>query len=549
MRSLPVLSLLLASSTSALPELSISKRDRHTGGQTDLSARGVPALSRLRQRQDGTLETNIFDVLAWSSGGAYYANLTVGTPPQPQTVILDTGSSDLYFDAASASTCQDPPAPTQACEGGTFDSSKSSTYREVQPAPAFNTSFGDGSTAVGPYGSDVVGIGDVLIAPVQFGVATSVDSATGFSIGLMGLGYSNNEAVTSTRNFYQNMPEVLSDAGEINSRLYSVFLNGANAGSGTILFGGIDTSKYTGPLATVNFLPQYYQGQELPLNFITTVTAANITSQGQTAQLWTGGSPGIEAYNRDDTALPVLLDTGSTAWTIPQRYFSNYIEPNFPFVDSSGTCSCEYAKSGPSLSLEFGAKVTITVTPDQFIVPIIDPATRKPQIYDNKGNEACVFLLAPDTSGQAFLTLGDAILRSMYVVFDLDNGQGSIAQAATNPGSPNIVTVQAGPTGVAAAVSGVNTAPANSVKAPGEVQPGTVSYSVATAATPVGTATGADAVPEGARVVGGSGTGPGGKTSSAAATALAIPGVDNTALWVACIWTAGIALGASMMLL
>ncbi|CAK1359888.1 Candidapepsin-7 [Cercospora beticola] len=547
MRSLAALPLLLTS-TSALPELSISKRDRHTGGQTDLSARGVPARSRLTPRQDGFIETNIFDVLAWSSGGAYYANLTVGTPPQPQTVILDTGSSDLYFDASSASTCEDPPTATQACEGGTFDSSKSSTYREVHAAPAFNTSFGDGSTALGPYGSDVVGIGHVLISPVQFGVATTVDSTTGFSLGLMGLGYSNNEAVTSQRNFYQNMPEVLKDAGEINSRLYSVFLNGANAGSGTILFGGIDTSKYTGSLATVNFLPQFYDGQELPLNFITTVTAANISLGGQTAQLWSGGSPGVEAYNRDDPALPVLLDTGSTAWSIPQRYFLNYIEPNFDFVDRSGICSCEYAKSGPSLSLEFGGKVTITVTPDQFIVPIIDPTTRKPQRYDNKGNEACIFLLAPDTSGQPFLTLGDAVLRSMYVVFDLDNGQGSIAQAATNPGSPNIVTVQAGPTGVAAAVSGVNTAPANTVKAPGEVQSGTVAYSVATAATPIGTATGAGAVPANAQVVGGSGTGSSSESSSAAATVLSIPGADFTALGVAAIWTAGIALGASLML-
>lgn len=65
------------------------------------------------------------------------------------------------------------------------------------------------------------------ISPVQFGVATTVQSTTGYAIGLMGLGYSSNEAVTSRRYFYQNMPEVLKDAGEINSRLYSLFLNDA----------------------------------------------------------------------------------------------------------------------------------------------------------------------------------------------------------------------------------------------------------------------------------------------------------------------------------
>lgn len=54
-----------------------------------------------------------------------------------------------------------------------------------------------------------------------------MQSTTGYAIGLMGLGYSSNEAVTSRRYFYQNMPEVLKDAGEINSRLYSLFLNDA----------------------------------------------------------------------------------------------------------------------------------------------------------------------------------------------------------------------------------------------------------------------------------------------------------------------------------
>lgn len=71
----------------------------------------------------------------------------------------------------------------------------------------------------------MVGIGDVLVSPVQFGVANEVNSTTGYSIGLMGIGYASNEAVQSRRDFYPNMPEVLKDAGEINSRLYSVYLN------------------------------------------------------------------------------------------------------------------------------------------------------------------------------------------------------------------------------------------------------------------------------------------------------------------------------------
>ena len=146
--------------------------------------------------------------------------VTVGTPPQDQVVILDTGSSDLYFDSSSAATCQgDGP---NSCRGGTFDNSKSSTYKVVAEAPAFDTAFGDGSTASGPFAEDTIGIGDVSIAGVEFGVADKVNSTTGFAVGLMGLGYSVNEA---SKRLYPNIPEVLATSGEIASRLYSVWLN------------------------------------------------------------------------------------------------------------------------------------------------------------------------------------------------------------------------------------------------------------------------------------------------------------------------------------
>lgn len=151
--------------------------------------------------------------------------VTVGTPPQLQTVLLDTGSSDTYFDSSTASECKLPASDPSSCQGGTFDLSASSTYQELDPSPAFNASYGDGSSAVGPFGEDVIGIGDVAVSPVQFGIAQEIDSTTGYSIGLMGIGYSRIEAVASRTDLYQNIPEVLSDAGVINSRLYSVYLN------------------------------------------------------------------------------------------------------------------------------------------------------------------------------------------------------------------------------------------------------------------------------------------------------------------------------------
>lgn len=212
-------------------EFPLSKRDA-SGQESDI-ARGV-----LWKRQDtvGTVEESVYDVLPWSLGGAYYTNseptllhldvtiannssVSVGTPPQVQTVILDTGSSDTYLDASSAASCES--SGPYSCRGGRFDSKNSSTYKVTVP-DGFSTVFGDGSSASGDFATDVVQIGDVAISNVQFGVASNVNSTTGFAVGLMGIGYSQNEASEIQ---YANMPEVLRDSGVINSRLYSIYLN------------------------------------------------------------------------------------------------------------------------------------------------------------------------------------------------------------------------------------------------------------------------------------------------------------------------------------
>jgi len=137
-----------------------------------------------------------------------------------QVVQVDTGSSDLFFNSFNAPACE--PTGPDSCRGGTFDSSNSTSFAIVDASPAFNNTYADGSTVVGPFGRDAIGIGNVLIQDVQFGVAEEVNSTTGYATGLMGLGYSINEV---TRHRYPNIPDVLVDAGVINSRLYSVYLN------------------------------------------------------------------------------------------------------------------------------------------------------------------------------------------------------------------------------------------------------------------------------------------------------------------------------------
>jgi hypothetical protein len=70
MKSLALTSFLIASAAAILPEISIRKGDRHTNGATANFARGA----MIERRSGGLVGTNPFDVLSWSSAGAYYVN-------------------------------------------------------------------------------------------------------------------------------------------------------------------------------------------------------------------------------------------------------------------------------------------------------------------------------------------------------------------------------------------------------------------------------------------------------------------------------------------
>ncbi|KAF1355527.1 aspartic peptidase domain-containing protein [Delphinella strobiligena] len=545
-------------------EFSLSKRDA-SGKQSDI-ARGV-----LWKRQDtaGTVEESVYDVLPWSEGGAYYTNISVGTPPQVQTVILDTGSSDTYLDARDASACES--TGVYSCRGGTFDSGSSSTYK-VTIQDGFETAFGDGSSASGNFGTDVVQIGDVAISNVQFGLASDVNSTTGFAVGLMGIGYSLNEASETQ---YANMPEVLVDAGVINSRLYSVFLNDIGDASGTILFGGIDTSKYTGQLNTLNLLPvplpvEGGGTEDYVYEFVVAVTAVSADNAGKSQSYLSGGSP-----SGGNGALMVLLDTGSAAWTVPNKLYDDIVKL-LPDIDEYGNLPCSTQSDNISLNLTFGAAVDITVPISELIVPIFDPLTNA-QNTTTDGQPLCTFMMSPGqtSTDQPFLTLGDAILRSMYVVFDLDNGQVSIAQARTNTSTDssssasgdNIKVVKAGADGVASAVgsSAVSTVASNTYTiAPPASATATAKFSVVTESSAVGTATGTNAIPEAGRVTESSdasaasatsGSGTSGSSTSAKASSskgvaagLVVPPAKWSVFFSASMVMLGMGAGAALML-
>ena len=298
----------------------------------------------------------------------------------------------------------------------------------------------------------------------------------------------------------------------------------AGDATGTILFGGIDTSKYTDQLVTIDLVPQEVSSnngdtsESVVYQFVVPVTGVSAKINDTTTSY-------LDAAHSTD----VLLDTGSSAWTVPTDLFNSLAQPFASAFDDNGNLPCSHQNDDVTLTIEFAGQKNITVPVRSLIVPIYDPETNL-QYTTQDGQGLCTFMLSPDTSNdlesQGSLTLGDAVLRSMYVVFDLDNAQVSIAQAIANASTDasssgsgdNIKVVQAGSDGVAKAVGSANggiatasaTADVSSYIVAPEVT-ASITPSASTAASAVGTATGTDAVPDQGR--------PSGSQSAATASA------------------------------
>lgn len=103
----------------------------------------------------------------------YICNITLGTPGQHFRLAIDTGSSDLWCNAANSTLCSSQGAPCMT--SGTYDFASSSTSKIV--SSDFNISYADGSGASGDYVTDTLSIGGVSLNNFQFGVGYTSSSS------------------------------------------------------------------------------------------------------------------------------------------------------------------------------------------------------------------------------------------------------------------------------------------------------------------------------------------------------------------------------------
>lgn len=358
----------------------------------------------------------------------------MGTPAQNFRFHIDTGSSDLWANVETSSICtqtdnQSGPSSNgniPCSVSGTYNANQSSSYKYVNSD--FSIKYADGTGAAGDYVTDTLNIGGQTVQNQQFGVGYQSTSAEG----VMGIGYPALEAIvqnsaTTGVSPYSNVPQSMKDQGLINSNAYSLWLDTIDTATGNILFGGVDTSKYSGSLVTLDIVQE---GNSF-LEMLVTLDTVSITTNGQTKP----------ALNSSAT---VLLDSGSTLSYLPvsaAEVIYTAVKAEFDQQAGLAFVSCDLANSSDTMTFSFGGKDISVDMADMVIEGGISPSLD------------CAFGIVPQTTSQqgqqaAPFTLGDSFIRNAYLVYDIDNNQISIAQTARGATDTNVMEIATGTNGV-----------------------------------------------------------------------------------------------------
>ncbi|KIH94831.1 candidapepsin-4 precursor [Sporothrix brasiliensis 5110] len=350
---------------------------------------------------------------------AYMIELGLGTPVQTVRVQLDTGSNELWVDPDCSTVTTS--ASQQFCESlGTYDPNKSRTFVDLEETTQL--AYGRGSADIA-YVSDTIvvpGSDNSTLKKVQFGVATASDDA---AVPILGVGFGNKFNLD-----YNNLVDELLAQGVTNSRTLSLALGsatsdtgredpGKNIGNGIVIFGGVDTKKFAGPLVKFDNLPPQAGDPGRPWRYWVQLDAVGFTQPGKaTSDTYSGSS------------LPIVLDSGSSLSYLPQPVM-DALAKSFgvkPQSDGSLIVDCNFGDKGGYVDFTFGSLV-VSVPLSDFIWA----AT----------SDLCAVGALPSEDTTALL--GDTFLRSAYVVFDQDNQNIYMAQAA-NCGSNEQVLAKGG---------------------------------------------------------------------------------------------------------
>ena len=306
--------------------------------------------------------------------------VNIGNPPQKVFAQLDTGSFELWVNPDCRSVGG---ADQRFCQAaGNYDPQRSSSAFVSDKTATLR--YGIGSADIRYVLDDMALPGSGTMRQVQFGVATT--SRQQFS-GILGIG-----AGDGVNTKYKNFVDQLAAQGITNTKAYSVALGSSVDRQGSVVFGGVDTSKFSGKLRGLPTVPADRSPDKVARFWVTMQSVKHTAPDGRQTTL-PGG------------AMPVFLDTGATLTLLPTPLadaLARAVGARPRNQQGLYPVDCRLMRRSGTVDFGFDG-VTVRVPYREIIRMIRTPAP------------VCQLGVMPSDE---FALLGDTFLRSAYGTFD-----------------------------------------------------------------------------------------------------------------------------------
>ncbi|KAF7520354.1 hypothetical protein PCG10_009273 [Penicillium crustosum] len=274
-------------------------------------------------------------------------------------------------------------------------------------------------TITGEFVTDTLVIGDTTVESMKIGIL-NVDAAQN----IMGLGYGE------TNSSFISLTEALVNAGTIKSPAFSMYMetpvHSIYAGTsqdektGTLLFGGVNKSKYNGTLHT---LPIINNPADYRKAFRINITSFSINETSVFPE-----GPSIQA----------LLDASLSYTYVPESIAQDiFSRLGVTETSTSGPASipCNTTSSDTKLTFAFGA-ASFKLDIGLFI--------ERRSVFNDEDICYLGIVAKADTKGADSVGLGANFLQQIYTVYDMGNDEISLAQRNWNSNEDEIVEITTG---------------------------------------------------------------------------------------------------------
>lgn len=384
----------------------------------------------------------------------YTIEFEVGSKQQKINAVMDTSSSDfwilgnnsceLYLETLKGTKSLNKTLNNtimDICKSGTFNPIDSTTFKKIYLDNAFYAkSAKDYSFAAGFWGADNINVGDVTLENATFGVASIANTTSRCGLGFRNFESSNtNFELTKNRTLnisgvevnknttkafeYDNFPYLLKAQKIIKRVAYSLFLNTETKNGSSILFGAVDKSQFSGKLTTVPIL------RNSSFNFINKTKVDNfvisILGVGYVNEKGKGTT-----FNTQTQA--ALIDTSYSGVTLPREIAKGIAR----------TFNATFNKDTNNFKLKCPSSNTSEHNSFVFNIGGVNFFTKFSEfITESDENGHCLLDITFNKDNSTIL--GNAFLKSLYVLFDLESYEMSFGQANLDSKPKSIVTLPA----------------------------------------------------------------------------------------------------------